>query len=89
MFSRSLFRLAAFPLFGILLAACGSKLSLENYSKLQVGQSYDEVQQIIGEPTRCDELLGVRTCVWGDEQHGISVNFVAGKVLLLSARSLK
>ncbi len=89
MVSRSLLRLAVLALSGILLAACGSKLSLENYSKLQVGQSYDEVQRIIGEPTRCDELLGVRTCVWGDEQHGISVNFVAGKVLLLSARSLK
>lgn len=89
MILRSLLRPALAALFGLLLAACGSKLSLENYNKLQVGQSYDEVQQIIGEPTRCDEVLGVRTCVWGDEQHGISVNFVAGKVLLLSARSLK
>jgi len=86
---RSLLRRTLPALFAILLAACGSKLSLENYNKLQVGQSYDEVKQVIGEPTRCDEVLGVRTCVWGDEQHGISVNFVAGKVLLLSARSLK
>ena len=72
-----------------LLSACGSQLSLENYNKLKVGQSYDEVKQVIGDPARCDETLGVRTCVWGDDQRGISVNFVAGKVLLLSARSLK
>jgi hypothetical protein len=72
-----------------LLGACGSQLSLENYNKLKVGQTYDEVKQVIGDPARCDEMLGVRTCVWGDEQRGISVNFVAGKVLLLSARSLK
>jgi hypothetical protein len=72
-----------------LLTACGSQLSLENYNKLKVGQTYDEVKQVIGDPARCDEMLGVRTCVWGDEQRGISVNFVAGKVLLLSARSLK
>lgn len=72
-----------------LLSACGRQLSLENYNKLAVGQSYDEVKKVIGDPARCDEMLGVRTCVWGDEQRGISVNFVAGKVLLLSARSLK
>jgi hypothetical protein len=72
-----------------LLSACGSQLSLENYNKLEVGQSYDDVKKVIGDPARCDEMLGVRTCVWGDEQRGISVNFVAGKVLLLSARSLK
>jgi hypothetical protein len=72
-----------------LLSACGSQLSLDNYNKLKVGQSYDEVKQVVGDPTRCDEMLGVRTCVWGDEQRGISVNFVAGKVLLLSARNLK
>jgi hypothetical protein len=44
---------------------------------------------VIGDPARCDEMLGVRTCVWGDEQRGISVNFVGGQVLLLSAKNLK
>lgn len=85
MFLRYVFVIAGFAL----LSACGSQLSLENYNKLKVGQSYDEVKQVIGDPARCDETLAVRTCVWGDEQRGISVNFVAGKVLLLSARSLK
>ena len=89
MVSRSSFRLAGLALSSVLLGACGSQLSLENYNKLQVGQSYDEVKKVIGDPARCDEMLAVRTCVWGDEQRGISVNFVAGKVLLLSARSLK
>ena len=89
MLSRSLFRPAGLALFAALLGACGSQRSLENYNRLKVGQSYDEVKQVIGDPARCDEMLGVRTCVWGDEQRGISVNFVAGKVILLSARSLK
>jgi hypothetical protein len=82
-------RIAGFFLAGLLLAACGSQLSLENYNKLKSGQSYDEVRQIIGEPARCDEILGIRSCVWGDEQRGISINFVAGQALLLSARNLK
>ena len=85
MLLRSLFAIATLAL----LSACGNSLSLEKYNKLKVGQSYDEVKQIIGDPARCDEMLGVRTCVWGDEQRGINVNFVGGQVMLLSARSLK
>jgi hypothetical protein len=73
----------------LLLAACGNPLSLENYNRLKLGQSYDEVRAIIGEPARCDETLGVRSCEWGDAQHGVSVNFLGGKVILLSARNLR
>lgn len=71
------------------LPACGSQLSLENYSKLKVGQSFDEVKKTIGDPARCDELLGIRTCVWGDEKRGASIGFVADKVMLLSATNLR
>jgi hypothetical protein len=82
-------RSAVFVLAGVVLAACGSKVSLENYGKLRTGQSYEDVKQILGDPVRCDEVLGIRTCAWGDEQRGISVNFVAGQVMLLSAKNLK
>lgn len=82
-------RITGLLLAGLLLTACGSQLSLENYNKLKSGQSYDEVKKIVGEPARCDETLGVRSCVWGDEQRGISINFVAGQAVLLSARNLK
>jgi hypothetical protein len=87
--SLTLRTMAVLAVSAFLLGACGRSLSLDSYNKLQVGQSYDEVKQIVGEPARCDEMLGVRTCVWGDEQRGISVNFVGGKVLLLSARNLQ
>ena len=73
----------------LVLSACGDRLCLDNYNKLKVGQTYDEVKQIVGEPARCDEALGIRTCVWGDEKRGIDVKFVSNKVLLLSARNLK
>lgn len=89
MFSQPVFRIAALSLLFAVLSACGSKLTLENYNKLKVGQSYDEVKLVIGEPAKCDEMFGVRTCVWGDEQQGVSIGFVAGSVMLLSARSLK
>ena len=73
---------------GFLLSACGNRISLENYSKLKTGQSFAEVEEIVGEPTRCDEVLGLRSCIWGDEKRGFSVNFVADKVLLLTAHNL-
>lgn len=88
-FRRRVARVTVGALSGFFLAACASKVSLENYNKLSVGQSFEEVRQILGDPARCDEALGMRACVWGDEQRGISVNFAAGKVLLHSARNLK
>ena len=89
MSSAGFWRCAACVLSGFILVACASRVSLENYNKLHTGQSFDEVKQILGDPVRCDEVLGIRACVWGDEQRGISVNFVAGQVMLLSARNLK
>jgi len=88
MMRQAFFRIASMTILGFLLSGCGSQVSLDNYSKLKVGQSYNEVKQIIGEPAQCNEMLGVRSCVWGDEKRGISVNFVADKVLLLSATNL-
>ncbi|MDD0811963.1 hypothetical protein PSQ20_16520 [Curvibacter sp. RS43] len=73
----------------LVLSACGSQLSLANYNRLQVGQSFEEVKQIVGEPASCDEALGVRSCLWGDAERNIRINFALGKVLLLSAQNLK
>jgi hypothetical protein len=89
MFLEPVFRRAGMLLACVMLAACGSQLSLDNYNKLKSGQTYDEVKKIIGEPARCDEMLGIRSCVWGDEQRGISINFVAGQAVLLAAKNLK
>lgn len=80
--------LTVLALSGFLLSACGNRISLENFNKLKTGQSYAEVEKIVGAPTRCDEMLAFRACVWGDEKRGFSVNFVADKALLLSAHNL-
>lgn len=75
---------------GLLLAMLGcSKLTLENYDKIAVGMTYDEVTRLIGPPDRCDDLMGVRSCQWGDEQRSAHVNFVGGKVLLFSSSNLR
>jgi hypothetical protein len=75
---------------GLLLAMLGcSQLTLENYSKISVGMSFDEVTQLLGKPDQCDDVMGVRNCKWGDEKRSVNVSFVAGKVLLFSSSNLK
>jgi hypothetical protein len=75
---------------GLLLALLGcSKLTVENYDKITVGMKYEAVVKLIGEPDQCDDVMGVRSCRWGDENRSINVNFVGGKVLLFSSSNLK
>lgn len=71
-----------------LLAAC-SKLTLDNYDRLKTGMTFAEVRQIIGDPAQCDEVVGVRNCVWGDDRRSVKVSFAADRVALLSATGLK
>lgn len=77
-------------LLGLMLTLLGcSKLTLENYGKITVGMPYDEVTRLIGPPAQCDDVMGVRSCQWGDDKRSIHVNFVAGQVLLFSSSNLK
>jgi hypothetical protein len=70
------------------LSAC-SPLTLENYEKLKVGMSYEEVKGILGKPDQCSELLVVRQCTWGNDKTGISANFMAEKLVTHSATNLR
>jgi len=72
----------------LLVLGCGP-LTQENYNKITVGMSYDQVTALIGKPDTCDDLMGVRNCVWGDDARSVQVGFVADKVLLISANNLK
>lgn len=75
---------------GLLLALLGcSKLTLENYNKIEPGMSFDEVTGLIGQPDKCDDVMGVRNCSWGDEKRFINVTFAGSKVLLFSSSNLK
>ncbi len=70
------------------LAAC-SKLDMTHYDRLKVGQSYDEVVGVIGKPDRCDEMLGLRKCQWGNDNRYVRVTFAGNTVLTLVAHNLK
>ena len=65
----------------LLLIAC-SKVTTENYRKIQIGMPYPQIVQLLGEPTRCDSLLTAKTCTWGSKGKTIDIQFVADQVVL-------
>jgi len=82
-------RNSAVAVLSALLLACSQKVSLDHFNRLRIGQSYEEVREIVGDPASCDEMFGLRHCAWGNQERGIRVSFLAGKVVLLSAHNLQ
>lgn len=73
-----------------LLAVAGcSKITAENYNRLESGMEYEQVQKILGGPDSCNEALGTKSCVWGDDKRNITVNFIADKMIAASGQGLK
>jgi|APLak6261658528_1056013.scaffolds.fasta_scaffold02430_2 hypothetical protein len=70
------------------LTAC-SRLTAENYDRIGIAMDYDEVKQIIGEPTQCDDVLGVKQCTWGNETQHIKVSFIGGKATFMTAKNVR
>ena len=82
------FRCLVVMLTVLLIAGCG-KLTMENYNKLKMGMSYDEVVKIIGSPDKCSEVMGMRNCQWGDEKKSVNVTFAGDKALVFTCDGLR
>ena len=71
----------------LLLAAC-SKVTQENYSKVQEGMTEQEVQAILGSPTESSTktVLGISgtSSRWVSGDTAITIRFVNGKVAVSS-----
>ncbi|WP_412722384.1 DUF3862 domain-containing protein [Alteromonas sp. D210916BOD_24] len=53
--------------FGALTLVGCSKLTKENYDKLEMGMTQSEVEGILGAADNCAKTLGTKACTWGDE----------------------
>lgn len=71
-----------------MLLGC-SKLTVDNYAKIKTGMEYNEVVNILGKPDSSSEALFVKSCVWGDEQKNITVNFVGGNAILSTSKNIR
>lgn len=65
-----------------------SRVNEENYNRLQMGQTYGDVVEILGNPDQCEAVLMAKNCRWGKEPKSISVNFVGDKVILFTSSGL-
>ena len=74
-------------LLSAILFGC-SKVNRDNYEKIKVGMEYQQVISIIGEPQKCDAALGIKKCVWGNENRNITVSFIGNKVFVPSMKGL-
>jgi outer membrane protein assembly factor BamE (lipoprotein component of BamABCDE complex) len=67
------------------LAACGSRLTQENFEKIREGMSQKEVREILSEPVNAEgaSFLGLSSgeAVWKDDKTTITVRFLNDKVL--------
>ncbi|ACZ13280.1 hypothetical protein [Sulfurospirillum deleyianum] len=66
-----------------------SKISKENYDKIDVGMTYPQVIDLLGQANHCDSLIGMSDCTWGDEKRYIKIKFVADKVMLMHSKGLE
>ena len=90
MLSRRIMKgLLVLLIFGSFVLAGCSKLTTENYEKLKVGMSYEEVVAIIGAATDCSEQLGVKSCTWGSESKNIKVKFAGDKAVYFSNKGIQ
>ena len=69
----------------LVLAACGSRLSQENFDKIREGMSQKEVRDVLGEPVNAEgsSFLGISggEAVWKDNKTVITVHFLNDKVV--------
>jgi hypothetical protein len=71
-----------------LLAAC-SKVTADNYAKIKSGMEYREVISILGNPASCDDVVGFKSCKWGDDKRHITVRFAGDAAIMSSAENLR
>lgn len=74
-------------MFGMIFLGC-SKLTQENYKKIEVGMEYEQVVGILGNPENCDAALGTKKCIWGNDTKHITIAFIGEKVALPSMKGL-
>lgn len=68
----------------LFLAACTSKVTQENFSKIQNGMSMRQVTQILGTPVSVDSIniagISGASAVWKDKDTVITIQFLNNKV---------
>ncbi len=79
----------AICIFSILALASCSKVSKENYDKIKIGMSYENVVEVLGKPDTCEEpVLKTKSCMWGSSGKQIKIKFVVDTVAWRSSKGI-
>ncbi|MBO7921636.1 DUF3862 domain-containing protein [Alteromonas sp. KS69] len=82
-------KIALCLLTALVLTGC-SKLNKENYDKLKMGMSKDEVSSVIGAADNCSKTMGAVSCVWGNEEaKHVKIVFMGDKAVTFSYDGLE
>lgn len=74
-------------IFAFLLPIIGcSKVNIENYQKLQIGMTYNEVKNLLGKPFKKGENLNYTAYTWRDKDKKIKVEFTDQRVIRYSKK---
>lgn len=79
----------AICVFSICLLVGCSKVSKENYDKIKIGMSYEEVVEVLGKPDTCeDPVLKMKSCTWGSSDKQIKIKFVGDIIAWRSSKGI-
>ena len=63
-----------------LLSGC-NRVTEENYERLAIGMSLNEVESIIGKAGKCNEQYADQNCLWGNKKKYIRAMFTSGRLV--------
>ena len=79
----------AICIFSILALTGCSKVTKENYAKIKIGMSYEDVVEVLGKPDTCEEpVLKTKSCMWGSSDKQIKIKFVVDIVAWRSSKGI-
>ena len=66
-----------------------SKVNQENFDKIKIGMTYEEVVAILGKQQTCEEIImKTKDCMWGSSSKQVNIKFVGDTVVWKSAKGL-
>ncbi|MDO6692515.1 DUF3862 domain-containing protein [Aliiglaciecola sp. 3_MG-2023] len=81
-------KLIMFSSISILLVGC-SKVTLENYDRVEMGMVKSDVEMILGKADNCEEVIGTYSCIWGNEEEKyIKVSFIMDRAAIITKKGL-
>ena len=92
--ARSMQKAASVACLLLLLTALGcTRLTQENFNKVQTGMTYEEVVTILGEPSDNQSVgagpLSASSITWEDDSARVNIKFLNNKVQLKAFESKK